>query len=365
MKSTKNSLKGILLALLFVSACAGAARAGDRDARVISARAGGVNFVSGDVKVRRADTLEWRALTASDELKSGDAVATGPSGRVEVLLNPGSYFRAGGGAEFTLASASLDDLRVELARGSVVVEATGYEQLDLDIAVATPRTVVHIVRTGVYRINALPGGEAEVVVSQGRAIVAGLTVKGGKVARTGAAGVEVSKFDKKWRDDLDYWSRDRAKELARINDRFQRRTLRNIFEQNSLDGIFGSYRQVVGLWVFDAATRCYTFLPFYGYWRSPYGFGYGTGVIFYPSQPWSGRYPPAPGYPTPGTSAGNPGGSFPGGSLPGGSSPGMPGPPTGHGASMPSQPMPREMPAAPPTPRGGGERSPAPRQRDN
>jgi hypothetical protein len=43
----------------------------------------------------------------------------------------------------------------------------------------------------------------------------------------------------------------------------------------------------------------------------------------------------------------------------------MPGPPTGHGASMPSQPMPREMPAAPPTPRGGGERSPAPRQRDN
>src|SRR5687767_2574991 len=139
MKKIRNSSLGILLALLFVPASAAAvapAREDDAkdvraDARVISARAGRVNFVSGDVRLRRADALETRLLTAEDELKSGDTVITGAAGRVEILLNPGSYFRAGGGTEFTLAEADLDDLRVELVRGSAVVEATGYRDTEL------------------------------------------------------------------------------------------------------------------------------------------------------------------------------------------------------------------------------------------
>src|SRR5215207_3156766 len=161
-----------LMALAFVcAAAAGVARGDARDLRVISARAGGVNLASGDVKVRRAAAADWLGLSAQDELKSGDTVRTGPTGRVEILLNPGSYFRAGGGTEFTLASADLNDLRVELARGSAVVEATGYGDTSLSIDVAVPGALVEIVRSGVYRINAPAGGPAEVAVTKGRVII--------------------------------------------------------------------------------------------------------------------------------------------------------------------------------------------------
>jgi hypothetical protein len=352
MKTITNTSKGILLALLFVSACAAAmARAGERDARVISAHAGGVNFVAGDVRVRRSGALEWRALSATDELKSGDTVTAGADGRVEILLNPGSYFRAGAGAEFTLADTNLDDLRLELARGSAVVEATGYDGLDLAITLATPRATVHIVRTGVYRVNALADGEAEVAVFEGRAFVGGTMVKGGKVARTGAAGVVVSKLDKKERDGLDLWSRDRGKDLAKANEKMTRRTLRTLFARNSFDQLFGPYGQTLGFWAYSDRTQCYTFIPFSAYWRSPYGYWYGTGVIIpYPTRPWSGGAPPPPGWTPPGTSGGTPqpqpqpqpGGTWSGGGSNGGS---------GQGAAPPSRPMPDPpIERAPPTP---------------
>jgi hypothetical protein len=308
MKKIRNALLGIFSALLFVSAFASATLAREDDAndvrsdsRVISARAGRVNFVAGDVRLRRADALETRLLTAEDELKSGDTVITGAGGRVEILLNPGSYFRAGAGAEFTLAEADLDDLRVELARGSAVVEATGYRDTELLIEVATPRATVRIIRSGIYRVNALADGAAEVAVYEGRAMVGETLVKGGKVARAGASGVEVSKFDKKNRDELDLWSRDRGKELAKANEKLQRRALRTFFERNRFDDIFGYNRSLNGFWFYNDQNRCYTFVPFGGYWRSPYGHWYGTGVApyYYPSRRWPGQQ--NPGYTPPGS----------------------------------------------------------------
>jgi hypothetical protein len=286
MKQLLRASLRSLFALACVSACvtvfAHAEGRDDRvvtDARVVSARAGGVNFVSGDVKVRRAGESEWRALSAKDELKSGDAVRTGADGRVEILLNPGSYFRAGEGVEFALADASLEDLRIALARGSAIVEATGYSDLDLSITIATPRTRLRIIRSGVYRINVLrPTGVAEVVVLKGRALVGpGETiVKGGRVARDGEGGVELAKIDKQDRDSLDLWSRERGKELAKANERLSQRNMTTMLAQVRFDDLFGGPGRYgfAGLWYWSAATSCYTFLPFYPYWQSPYGFGY-------------------------------------------------------------------------------------------
>ena len=366
MKTIRKSSLGIFFVLLFVSTFASAtlAREDDAndvrsDARVVSARAGRINFVSGDVRLRRADSLEWRALTADDELKSGDTVNTGHGGRVEILLNPGSYFRAGAGTEFTLAETDLDDLRVELARGSAVVEATGYRDTELSITIATPRTTVSIIRTGIYRINASADGTAEVGVFEGRALVNGTMVKGGKLARAGAAGVEVTKLDKKNRDELDLWSRDRGKELAKANEKLQHRALNTFFARNSFDSLFGSYGYGYGygygngFWFYNDRMRCYTFVPFSYGWQSPYGYGYGTGVIPYPSRRW-----PEPGQnPQPGwTPPSNGGGSSDGrGTWSGGG--------TSNGGGtvpvMPSAPRTGDVPdRAPSTPRSGGDSSP-------
>jgi hypothetical protein len=268
-----------LLALAFVSLCASAQT---RDARLISANAGGVNLVSGDVKARRAGSQEWQRVSVKDDLKSGDTTRTGADGRIEVLLNPGSYLRASGSTEFELTDSSLDNLRLSLTRGSVLVEATGYDEMGINIQIATPRTRVELARSGVYRIDVTGSGETIVSVQKGRAHVGeGLTamvVKSGKVVRVGAAGVEVAKLDKKQRDDLDMWSRERGKELAKVNDALASRQTNTLLASNGFYDLFKAEypSSYFGLWMWSMQTGCYTFLPFNAGWRSPYGFGYGS-----------------------------------------------------------------------------------------
>jgi uncharacterized membrane protein YgcG len=322
MKQFKKASLQSLMALAFVCACAlGVVRADARDARVISARAGGVNLVSGDVKVRRAASAEWVSLSTQDVLEGGDAVRTGPTGRVEILLNPGSYFRAGGDTEFTLASADLNDLRVELARGSAVVEAMGYGYGDtnLSIDVAVTDALVKIVRSGVYRFNTRAGTPTEVVVAKGRAVVGSTVIKGGKSARVSGSNVEVSKLEKKWRDDFDLWSRDRGKELARANERVNRRALMSALNTGTFNSIFGRSNDPFGLWYFNAGSNCYTFLPFGYGWRSPYGYGYGLGLYYPRPDPSASLVPRNSGtIGTGGTSPSDPGGRTWGGGNPGG-----------------------------------------------
>lgn len=254
-----------------------------RDLRLISAQAGGINYVAGDARVRPAGLSEWKALDTSHNLSDGDTVRTGAAGRLEVLLNPGSYLRVGGGTEFEMADASLEDLRLRVARGSVVVEAVGYDNLDPSITVETPQTEVAIIRSGVYRIDVLQGGLTEVSVVKGRVTVGEppTVVKGGKVARVGGAGLEVVKYDKKRRDELDLWSKERAGEMAEANRSMSRRTMTTLLASTSWDSIFPTAANAGptlqnGVWVYNQARGCFTFVPLYGGWRSPYGSYYGN-----------------------------------------------------------------------------------------
>lgn len=273
----KPSSRGLLVVALLAAGAASALaqQAQVRNARVLTARAGVVNFVAGAVEFNREGSAAWRQLSENDELRSGDVVRSGASGHAEVLLNPGSYFRLGGSSEFELSDSSLDSLRLRLTRGSAVVEATGYHGLDLSIVIETPQTRVELIRTGVYRVNVTPAGVTEVAVWDGRARVGRrgeALVRGGRAASV-AAGAEpsVAKFDKKNRDALDLWSRERGKELAKLNERFSRREVRTAF--SGLDLFDAGYR-FGGVWV--AYGGCYTFLPYTAYWRSPYGYGYGS-----------------------------------------------------------------------------------------
>src|SRR5689334_2255001 len=142
----RNLLRISTLCLLaLVSLAAVSAQAQTRDVRLVSARAGGINLVSGDVTARRAGSVEWQSISVKDDLKTGDMARTGADGRVEVLLNPGSYLRAGASTEFEMTDASLDRLRLSVSRGSVLVEATGYDEMGLNIQITTPQTRVELV----------------------------------------------------------------------------------------------------------------------------------------------------------------------------------------------------------------------------
>ncbi|HZT60545.1 MAG TPA: FecR family protein [Pyrinomonadaceae bacterium] len=342
MKKILGHTLRVLIAMSFVSACAAAQTQNSRDARLISARAGGVNFVEGEVSVRLAGQRDWQRLSAKDDLRSGDTVRTGPDGRVEVLLNPGSYFRAGEGTEFTVTDDSLDKLQLDIVRGSAVVEAVGYNDLNLSININTPKGGVRLVRTGVYRFNVQPSGETEVAVFKGRALVGegdpALVVKAGNVVHLGAGGTLIAKLDKNDRDALDNWSRDRGKELAKLNNGLAGKQTNTVFSQTSFNNLFASNYGYGGVWAWSYGLDCFTFLPFGFGWASPYGYGYnsfwpgGYGACgcgwpyardrydgprpYYP-RPHGGNNPPHTG----GTSAGNNGSVATSGSRSNGTSP--------------------------------------------
>ncbi|MCV5132938.1 FecR family protein, partial [Escherichia coli] len=74
-------------------------RAAAGDKWMISARAGGVNYVEGDVAVVRSNARSGRLLKG-DMVEIGDRVSTGTSGKAEILMNPGSYIRLAGNSAF-------------------------------------------------------------------------------------------------------------------------------------------------------------------------------------------------------------------------------------------------------------------------
>ena len=123
-------------------------RGQNREKFVISAQAGGVNAVTGRATVRAHGNTEWQLLTIKEDLEKGDVVRTGHDGRVEMLLNPGSYMRVGENSEFELADNSLENLEVRLLRGTAIVEVTGADDSELFIGITTPHTRMSIIRRG-------------------------------------------------------------------------------------------------------------------------------------------------------------------------------------------------------------------------
>ncbi|MEP6705710.1 MAG: FecR domain-containing protein, partial [Acidobacteriota bacterium] len=267
------------------------AAAGDR--YLISAKAGGVNFVEGPVTVVRKGGTR-RNLVKGDGLEIGDRVSTAANGKAEILLNPGSYLRLGGNSTFEFKTTSLDDLRLDLESGSAILEV--FAAREFKVSVRTPKIKYVFLETGVYRIDVPTANEARLEVWRGFAVVGAseVPVKSGKIASTtGRANVSVAKFDRDEKDSLDVWSKARSKELSKLSARLRRDDLRTELMRTFLGRRWNMFNSF-GLWVFDPVFSAYCFLPFGYGWNSPYGFGYGHNIGWY-NMPPVVYIPPASG----------------------------------------------------------------------
>ena len=287
MKNILGLLMNIFLGLALVVACAATTQAQERQPYTVSARAGGINFVSGDVTFRRKANQQWRGGTSNDDLESGDIVRTGADGQVEVLLSPGSYLRAAENTEFELTDNSLDSLRLGLVRGSALVEVSGAGEARVAIRVDTPQARVTMDRKGLYRINVLPDGRVDVLVRKGEAMVGSdaakpTKVKDGKKVVFSDGNAVIAKFDKDDNDAFDLWSKQRTETLVAVNRRLSKETVANSLTsfRGSRWGQYAGYNSFAGLWIYDPFYRCRTFLPFYSGWSSPYGHSYSRGFGF-------------------------------------------------------------------------------------
>ncbi len=286
MKSKNISLLcSIILAGVLVSV----GNAQNRERFSISAKAGGVNSVSGQVMVKRAGQAP-QLLTSQDDLASGDVVKTGLGSQAEILLNPGTYLRLAEESEFEMVDNSLDTLLVKLNKGSAIIEATGPGEVELRIPIITEQQKMTIVRAGIYRINVRPG-VTELFVRKGRMALNGDRydiIKSGKKITFSRAGQSIAKLEKAETDEFDDWSKLRGQTLARANEKLSARALSGFLASSSwgqLDARFGRW----GLWTWSPFASCYTFLPFRYGWGSPYGRTYG---LFAPYGGYSGFYYP-------------------------------------------------------------------------
>ncbi len=279
-------LASLSIAILLTVATEGFAQ--NREKFVISAKAGGINAVTGQASVHAKGESEWQQLMVTDDLDSGDRVKTASDGRVEILLNPGSYLRIGADSEVELANNSLDNLEVRLIQGTAIVEATGSDEIDLNINITTPHAKLAIVRHGLYRLNVMPGvNTTELIVRKGRVVLSDTQtkVKGGNKVIFNGVNLSVAKLtsqekSKKNRDEMDLWSKDRGEILAKANRRITDKMVTSAFATWTGFG-WNSFRNR-GLWFYNPRTFCYTFLPFGYGWGSPYGGSYSTSIFFYP-----------------------------------------------------------------------------------
>ncbi len=263
------------------------------DQYVISAKAGGVNFVEGPATVVRADG-RTHSLIKGDSIEVGERVTTEGISRAEILLNPGSYLRMGPNSSFEFESTSLDDLSIDVSRGSVMLEV--FADRDFAVKINAPGASYSLIKSGVYRVD-VAGDRSTLSVWKGQALVLGeqeTKVKGGRQAIVANGAVAVKKFNKD-EDALAEWSEDRGKMLAKNVSKLKSDNLRapliNSF-RNNVWNMYGSY----GLWVYDPIFGGYCFLPFGQGWSSPYGYWYGWDIWRY-RLPWYVYRPPvqAPG----------------------------------------------------------------------
>jgi hypothetical protein len=268
----------------------------NREKFVISARAGGVNAVTGRATMLPHGYSEWKQLTIKEDLETGDVVRTDLDGRVEMLLNPGSYLRIGENSEFELADNSLENLEVRVIRGTAIVEVTGTDDEELFIGITTPHTRMSIIRRGLYRVNVVPGDTTELIVRKGRVMLEGshTKVKGGNKVVFSSGSFSVAKLenaDKKNWDKLENWSKDRAQALAKANSQISGRTLNTFASSFRNDWSYAGLWGRSGVWLFSPNFSCYTFIPFYNAYGSPYG-GFYTRSFFGGGPGWgAGIYP--------------------------------------------------------------------------
>lgn len=316
MKSRIIPIAGLLfLALLVPSAIFGqddsTMTSASGDLYVISAKAGGVNYIEGSAVALRADGTSGRIIRG-DELKAGDVVETGPDARLEILLNPGSFVRLDRNTKFELTTTDLDDLKLKVLSGSAIFEVFASD--DFKVTVNTPLSELYLIKSGVYRVDVGPDGIAQLEVWRGKAETeedADGTLKKGRTATLDGSEVTVAKFDRGDKDEFEEWSKDRAELIAKANKKLKSKTLEPSLLRGFRSDVWDCY-QSIGLWVYSPRYGTYSFLPFGYGWRSPYGHGFrtSTGICYDPTyfygRPYGRIYgggghrqPPAGGSGTP------------------------------------------------------------------
>lgn len=274
---------------LFVAAMTAAPMA-HADVSLHAAVPGTLNYVEGQV------SLDGAALNAQSVGKaqagSNETLAT-ETGKAEMLLTPGVFFRLGPNSQATMVSPSLSNTEVALNGGEALVEVNEVHP-ENDLRIVENGATTRLLRQGLYDFDADHG---IVRVMDGRAVVTGgqgdVTLKSGwELALNRAGNLIPAKFDKRAFEatDLYRWSSLRSDYLAEAN--------RDAARRYEPYGWYGSGWYASGLygpgwigagWYWDPWYSTYTFIPSTGMFYSPFGWRYDSPPVAYRTHRFEGR----------------------------------------------------------------------------
>jgi len=233
----------------------------NNSSRVISARAGAINFVEAGVYFNRK-LQGWTQLTEKSQLEDGDTLRTDASSFVELVLLPDMHLRIDGSSEILLEQLSNDFISIKALRGSVILDVARFDRKeDPRIKIGGPSTSVMVADRGIYRID-----NDTITVRDGKVVFNEHSVGSCRKIAQG----KVSDCDKNRYDNFDFWSEHRGEgemyngraTVSRVNHLTRLRQLR--------------FRNT-GFWYQQPGQTSYTFVPFSSrLFRSPYGGSYST-----------------------------------------------------------------------------------------
>jgi hypothetical protein len=181
---------------------------------VISAHSGVIHFADGSVFLD--DQRVEQKSGKFDQMKNGSELRT-EEGRAEVLLTPGTFLRMGPNSAIRMVSNELDNTRVELLRGSAVLDEGSDKVADTAVTILYNLDQVQIKKPGRYRFDSQPPqvkvetGDVNVTTADGNSTSASagyvVPLEGKLIARKVLG-------DSHSPDDLDTWSSERDHSVA-------------------------------------------------------------------------------------------------------------------------------------------------------
>jgi hypothetical protein len=207
------------------------------------------------------------------DLKEKSVLRT-EAGRAEVLLTPGVFLRIGENSAIKMIDNRLSDTRVELLKGSAMVECDD-PMKENAVTMIYGDFQVHVRKTSVMEFASNPAelkvfhGEAEVELNGTVSVV-----KAGK-AMPFTQAMAQEHFDAKTAgDELSRWSQERSEAVAVANVSAAK-SLRDS-GGNSMFGMggYGMGSMPYGSWYYNPYYSMYTYMPMNGMFFNPYGYGF-------------------------------------------------------------------------------------------
>ena len=243
----------------------------------ISAKPGVVNYIEGTAYLNGNKLSEQAARTTF--LAAGDHLST-DAGKAEVLLTPGVFLRIGDNSEIHMISPTLTNTQLEVVRGEAIIEAAGLLK-DNNIQVTDHGASIVIEKNGLYRFKADDPPSAAVLEGKESVFLGDKKIELSKDRETILSDVlKAQKFDPKQEDELYAWSNVRSEYEAAAS--YQSAQAASVSSYGGGWGNYGFGGMYGPGWFWNSAFNSYAWLPAYGAFYSPFGWGfYSPGVVGY------------------------------------------------------------------------------------